>query len=137
LSDDNPPSPSDDEEPADEGPIEPLEADQKQRRVYERKVRKIARQRKEGEEFWRKVLDSEIGRREVWNLLSDAHAFDTRFACGPNGFPQPEHTWFLAGGQDFGQRLYQKLLVIDLANVTTMHIEHDPRFVKPKPRDGG
>ena len=36
------------------------------------------------------------GRQEMWGLLQAAHAFEERFACGPNGFPQVEATWFHA-----------------------------------------
>lgn len=97
-----------------------------------------ARIRKENAEstvFWsRVVLSDPVGRREVWRLLQDAHTFETRFACGPNGFPQGDATWFHAGEQDFGLRLYQKLLALDPVLVMTMHKENDPRFMPPRPK---
>lgn len=86
----------------------------------------------QGEEFWRKVLADPVGRREVWGLLTAGHAFDTQFACGPNGFPQVEATWFKAGEQAFALRFYHTLCKIDHANVFLMHDEHDARFARRK-----
>jgi len=100
-----------------------------------RKSQERARQQKDqSKEFWQAILDTPIGRLEVWKLLEDAHAFETRFACGPSGFPQPEATWFHAGEQDFGLRLYQKLLVVAPESVLQMHRENDNRFAIAKPR---
>lgn len=113
----------------DEPQSPPDAADLKTAEKLKRRLRKEAR---EAQAFWRGVLADQIGRREVWRLLRDAHVFETRFACGPNGFPQPEATWFHAGEQDFGQRLYRALLRMDLAGVTAMHREHDQDFVENK-----
>ncbi len=85
-----------------------------------------------GNKFWQSVLQSAVGRQEVWKLLSEAHTFETRFACGPNGFPQSEATWHHLGEQDFGMRLYQSLLLIDHDGVCLMHEEYDARWIKPK-----
>lgn len=100
----------------------------------------IKRQRKERQrvedrttETWKIILSDARGREVMWRLLNDAHTFDERFACGPNGFPQPEATWFHAGEQAFGQRLYRTLGRIDRAAVLLMHDENDPAFAKPKP----
>lgn len=104
---------------------------------------RIAREKQEerlsaAEVFWRGVLADPVGRREVWQLLQAAHTFEERFACGPNGFPQPEATWFHAGEQSFGQRFYQKLQFVDREGVWLMQDEHDPRYARPpstqKPR---
>lgn len=84
------------------------------------------------DDFWRRVLADEVGLEIVWGLLTDAHTFETRFACGPNGFPQTEATWFHAGRQEFGLALYHKLLQIDVAAVQRMHALHDPRFPKAR-----
>ena len=84
--------------------------------------------------FWRSALAHPVGRREIWRLLSELHTFEEKFACGPNGFPQPEATWFHAGEQAFGLRLYHSLILYDRAAVFLMHDEHDPRFAKPKRR---
>ena len=90
--------------------------------------------RKLSERFWRQVLSDPIGRAEVWGLLKEAGTFERPFACGPNGFPQPEATWFMAGRKEFGQNLYHKLLVHDRDGVNRMLDEHYPAFAKPKRR---
>ena len=83
-------------------------------------------------DFWRRVFADPVGRREMWQLLDELHTFETRFACGPNGFPQVEATWFHAGEQNFGLRLYHSWLRLDHEGVRLMHTEHDPRFQKSK-----
>ena len=84
--------------------------------------------------FWQQVFAHPVGRRAMWGILSAAHAFEERFACGPNGFPQPEATWFHAGEQALGQRLFQTWLAAEPQGVTLMLFEHDSRFPKPKPQ---
>ena len=76
----------------------------------------------------REILGSEPGRRFLWRILTEARAFDNPFAVGPNGFPQPEATWFQAGVKDLGQRLYLTWLRISPEAVAAMHRENDPRF---------
>ena len=93
------------------------------------------RQKREADEakrFWSAMLAHPVGRREIWRLLRDCHTFEERFACGPNGFPQPEATWFEAGQQAFGQRLFQSLILMDREATFHMMDEHDPRFAQPK-----
>ena len=101
-------------------------------------LRKSLRKKKsrddQSREFWASVFSSPIGRQEMWKLLTEAHTFDTRFACGPSGFPQPEATWFHAGEQNFGLSLYHKLLALSPPGVLQMHIECDSRFIPTKPR---
>jgi hypothetical protein len=133
LIDGDPPD-SETDDQRDKGADDPIAADARERREYESKKRKLARQKKEGEDLWRAVLGTEIGRREVWGLLSDARTFEERFASGPNGFPNPQATDYYRGERDFGLRLYQKLLVIDLDHVKLMHNECDARFAQPKPK---
>ena len=96
-----------------------------------RKENAVELERRETEEFWKAVFASPVGRREVWQLLQSCHTFEERFACGPNGFPQPEATWFHAGEQSFGLRLYQKLMRLDRAGLGIMHDEYDSAFIKP------
>lgn len=81
--------------------------------------------------FWKSILGTEVGRREIWKLLSDSHTFEDRFACGPNGFPQVEATWFQAGEKSFGQRFWLTLQRYDVDSVLLMHREHDARLGKP------
>lgn len=97
------------------------------------KASKAAKRRRDAAgKFWATVLDDPVGRAEVWGLLTTAGAFETRFACGPNGFPQTEATWFHAGSQAFGLDLFMRLQALDPAGVLKMQIEHDPRFTALK-----
>lgn len=66
---------------------------------------------REAERWWNEVFASEVGRREMYKLLRDCNAFGTEFACGPNGFPQPEATWFKAGEAAWGKRMRDTWLV--------------------------
>lgn len=127
MIDDDPP-----EQQSELSADDPIAADAEQAQAYETKKRKQVRQRKEGETFWRAVLSSEIGRREIWGLLSDARTFEERFASGPNGFPNPQATDYYRGERDFGLRLYQRLLLLDVENIRRMHDECDSRFARPK-----
>lgn len=89
----------------------------------------------EGAKFWRGILATKVGRRELWRILQSAHAFETKFACGPNGFPQSEATWFARGEQDLGLRIFFSWQRIDPQGVLLMQQENDPRFVAmPEPR---
>ena len=100
-----------------------------------RKARARASLRKEeASDFWRRALGSEVGRRELWGVLASAHAFDERFACGPNGFPQPEATWFEAGQQALGFRLYLSWLRLAPEGVGLMMAENHPALADPKRR---
>jgi hypothetical protein len=100
------------------------------RSVRRRKVKKELQER-EADRFWReRVFNDEIGRREMWAILREAHTFEERFACGPNGFPQVEATWFEAGKQSLGQRIYQTWLLRYPELVMAMHRENDPRFAQ-------
>ncbi len=74
----------------------------------------------------RRAFSTEPGRRERWEILQTAHTFEERFACGPNGFPQPEATWFEAGQQALGFRLYRSWMRLAPEGVALMMIENDP-----------
>lgn len=119
----------------DQDQPEPLETEQptvdagNPAAVKKRRTKQQIRER-EDERFWRGVFESETGRRCMWQLLANGHPFETRFACGPNGFPQTEATWFHAGEQDLALRIYQKWLADFPVEVMQMHREHDPRFSK-------
>lgn len=106
-------------------------------RVVKKRAAKRKLQEQEGEAFWRSALSTQTGRREIWKLLALCQAFDVPFQTGPNGFPQPEATWFKAGSIACGQRLYQKLARIDRAAVFLMGDEFDPMSDSPlKVKDG-
>lgn len=129
MSDDDPP-----DEPEDEGREPAAEQASAVEGPKQRRKRELRgeRESREARQFWTAALSDEAGRREIWKLLQAAHTFEERFACGPNGFPQVEATWFHAGEQAFGQRLYRMLSRIDRAGVLKMHDVHDPEFPKAK-----
>lgn len=107
----------------------PSAADESALAAQRSRNRSYAKQRKA---FWRGVLADPVGRRELWNILGvEAHAFEVKLACGPNGFPQGEATWLALGEQMLGQRIYQTLQLIDFEGAFLMLSEHDPRFKQP------
>lgn len=135
---------SDVELPGQEGDDEPLPQSADQPTVdaaspkgYRKQERKVDQDKRASEEFWRGLIATPVGRREMWQLLAGsmgAHAFSAEFASGPAGVPDPLATWYKRGEQDFGLRLYQKLLLLDSHAIALMHKEHDPRFATPSPR---
>jgi len=129
MADDEPENPPDDDESGEQQQPSPLDNAASPKAQRKRRLGKKLLER-ETADFWSGVLSTEIGRREIWRLLNDGHAFDERFACGPNGFPQPEATWFQAGESSFARRLYLTLARIDRAATLRMHDENDHRFVK-------
>lgn len=91
------------------------------------------REKQQSASFWRAVFNSAEGRREMWRILNDdCHGFSPPFACGPNGAPQSEATWYQAGMYALGQRLYQRWLLVARDGVAKMHDENDPNFIKKK-----
>ena len=80
-------------------------------------------------EVWQRTLSEPVGRRAIWLLLQSANTFGPfPFATGPNGFPQPEASWYTAGQRDFGLRLYHMLAKFDRIAVLQMHDENDSYF---------
>lgn len=115
--------------------LEPLETEQPtvdagNPAAVKKRRTKAQLQEREAERFWQGVFQSEVGRREMWKLLASMHPFETVFACGPNGFPQPEATWFKAGETALGLRIYQTWAAKWPVEVMAMLTEHDPRFAK-------
>ena len=102
------------------------------KRAYRKRKDAIKQQVKDAERFWLAVFETEIGRKEMWGVLQSAKTFEPQFACGPNGCPQPEATWFHAGTREFGQRLYLSWMKISPDGVMLMHRENDPRFARPE-----
>ncbi len=103
--------------------------------VHDREKRQ-KREIREGDEFWTSVMASPVGRREIWRFLQTCRINEERFACGPNGQPQPEATWYHAGERDTGMRLYRSLFRISRVGVGLMHDECDPVFAKPRRKKG-
>lgn len=103
--------------------------------VRKRETKAQIKQRR-ADEWWRRILADPVGRLEMWGIIqSECHAFEERFACGPNGFPQAEATWFEAGRQSVGQRLFLTLMARDPVNTMLMLTEYDPRFARFAPKD--
>ena len=99
-----------------------------------KRARRIKTDVSEAVRWWKQAMSAPAGRGEIWKLLTDAHTFETRFACSPTGFPQPEATWFEAGKQAWGQALYHRLLRMAREETSLMLDENDPAFAKPKQR---
>lgn len=67
---------------------------------------------REASDFWRAVLSTEVGCREMYKVLHTlAHAFDPPFAASPAGFPDPNATFYKAGQVSVGQAIYQMLAI--------------------------
>ena len=140
MSTDDPPLErlDDPDEPEEGEPAPPDATETTESAADPKRVTKTRARRKKAEDeaadFWRACLANEVGRREIWNVLTTAHTFEVRFGCGPNGFPQPEATWLNLGEQLLGQRFYEMLQRIDPQGALLMRAEHDPAWQKPKPQ---
>lgn len=88
--------------------------------------------RREHDAFWRGCLSTAIGRRAVFEYLASCRYKQNTFACGPNGFPQPEATWFQTGERAAAERLADSLMVIEPGSFHLMLAENDPRFAPRK-----
>lgn len=134
MSDEDDPAPAD--EPVAIDDAEPVTVDPSARK---RKQRKVDFERKQAVDFWRGVFADPVGRREMWGILRNLHAFETKFACGPNGFPQTEATWFAFGEQQAGQRIWESWTILDRDGAFRMRDEFDPYFASHKraEKEGG
>lgn len=73
---------------------------------------KIKIEAREASDFWRGVLSSEVGQREMYKVLHLlGRAFDPPFAASPAGFPDPHATFYKAGQISVGQSIYQMLAI--------------------------
>lgn len=103
-----------------------------------RRRKRIDNEHEQAAKFWRDVFSTTVGRREMWGLLKatqpDGNPFDPSFPCGPNGFPQPEATWFRAGQYALGQAIWQSWLRLAPDAAVLMLQENDPRFIQPRKR---
>lgn len=126
MADDDAETPPDGAMPEDEA---------KERAELQKKRTRARNADEESAEFWRGVFADPVGRREMWALLQNAHTFEERFACGPNGFPQDLATWYQSGERDVGMRLWRSWLRLAPEGVMRMMTENDPAFRDaPKPR---
>lgn len=107
-------------------------ADEGERERAQAEARRL-QEEAEASDFWRRVFTDRIGRREMWRFFhTEAHAFNDHFAASPVGFPDPHATFFHAGEQSLGLRLYHRCLRFAHQGVGFMHIEHDPRHARPE-----
>lgn len=128
------PNPQDDD-PDDDGraPTDQSTVDATRSTTARRQRVKQISEWEKAAEFWSRFLRDPAGGRILWNLLQSLHVFDDeQFACGPNGFPQPEATWHARGQRDFGLRLYRTLIKHDREAVFALHDQYDPLFTRPK-----
>lgn len=102
------------------------------KRGVRKQVLTAKRKQVQAEDFYRQIFASEVGRREMWDILKSLGTFDTVFATGPNGFPNEMATWFQAGQREAGQRLWKSWLKLDKDGVLLMMTEHDADLQKPK-----
>lgn len=119
--------PAPDDAPAEDRPnaADPRSQERARRRAKEREDKRAT--------FWRGVLADPIGRMVLWELFRDAGLFETRFAATPNGFPDPQATWFYGGRKDMAERLYRTLMRHDQQAIALIHAEHDPAWQQAKP----
>ncbi len=120
----------DDDPPEDESGVEDEQPNAADPIQFKRAVDRQRKVKETAADWWRKGLSSETGRAEIWSLISEFFLAQP-FAVGPNGFPQPEATWFQTGQREKAFILYHKLLAIDRDGVMRMLDEHHPTFAKP------
>jgi len=118
---------SDEDAPQDQEPLF-FDAGDPEQVAGRRRSKKL--QERDSERFWKAIFATELGRREMYALLRDSKAFEVRFACGPNGFPQPEATWFQAGESEWGRRMADTWMARHPDEYLAMLRENDPRFQK-------
>lgn len=127
--------PEDDDSEFSETEPEPVETRDLTDPKKERQHRdRLKREAQETASLIRSIMNDKVGRRWMWRKIAvEAHAFNTEFACGPNGFPQTQATWYAFGQQQLGLKNYQELMMaVDPEYIRLMHSENDPRFIELK-----
>lgn len=130
MIDDPDDKPFAEEDTAEEPPANPNAAD---REHQHRIIRGAKRAEVESAEFWRSTLGTEIGRRELYWLLSTMHFDRERFVESSNGSPLREATWAELGIQRIGFQLYRKWLGLAPEEMLLMLRENDPAL-RPPPK---
>jgi hypothetical protein len=124
-----------DDDPNDDGtaPTEQPTSDAtKATTAHKQRVKALSEWEK-ARDFWSRSLRDRVGGPIIFDLLRSLGVFeDSKFACGPNGFPQPEATWHAMGQRDFGIRLYHTLVKHDREAIFALHDQLDHRFARPK-----
>lgn len=110
----------------DEPPDQPDAGNPADVRRRAREQRRIA---KEDREFEASLFSTPAGRRFLYRLLDDTGALKPpRFSTGPNGFPQPDATFYLMGQRDLGTAWYHRWAIDNRADIFAMLDENDPNF---------
>ena len=102
--------------------------DKANKRIRNRKKREEAQR----EKFWKDVFSSEVGRREMWGLLSKLHPFQVMAGTTPVGMADERMTWMHLAEQLVGQHLFQEWFNMEPELVLQMRAENDKRFQKAK-----
>jgi hypothetical protein len=125
--DDEEPDQRPDESQPDTGPVNAADPG-----AVRKRLTRAALRDRDVRRFWEGVFSDPVGRAEMWGILQQAGTFEDRFGVGPNGFPQPEQSWFHMGARSLGLRLFLSWAAFAREGVLTMQDEHDPRFQRPK-----
>jgi hypothetical protein len=81
---------------------------------------------RQASDFWRGLLRTPIGRREIHKLLTMVRAFESSpFAATPIGFPDPQATFFNAGQIEQGRAVYQMLAILARDELFAMQDEYN------------
>jgi hypothetical protein len=126
------------DEPSDGDPAMPEAVNAAEPRSLKRARARATLRREEIADIVRRAFSTPAGRRERWEILEAGHPNEERFACGPNGFPQPEATWYELGQQVLARRLKRSWQIITPEGVFLMERENDPALAVPQrqPRAG-
>lgn len=111
--------------PSDEEPEPGTTTDLTDPRAPKRALNKRRRETAEAAQFWRSVFADEVGRRIMWDILKDSHAFETRFACAGDGSPYEAARNFQAGEAAFGFRLWKTWMKLAREGCLLMMQEFD------------
>ncbi len=85
--------------------------------------------------FWEAVFRTDIGCKEIWNLIGMGHPIETQFATSPAGFPDQFATFYKKGEQDLATRQFALVERACRDGYWRMRQRHDPRLQKPgKPK---
>jgi len=90
-----------------------------------KQTRQKAKRDQSSAEFWSDILSTEQGRREIWQILSEAGLFEFRAGIGPNGFPDEKVTWYNLGQKGFAERLYLRWTGMNRDGVMQMLAENE------------
>jgi hypothetical protein len=109
-------------------PLERASVDSGTKRGHKRQLRKADLALEEERRFWEAVFGDTVGRRCMWKLLAQAHPFETSFGVSGGLVLDQYATWFEAGKQGLGMKLFQDWLMLARDGVLLMLDENEPRF---------